>query len=200
MLYTNKGAHALSEFQKDPQLFDIYHEGFREQASHWPDNPLTIIIDWLRKKHPKAVVADIGAGDAQLARTVSNKVHSFDLISKNALVVEADMARLPLPDASIDVAIYCLSLMGTNIGEFLKECHRVLKPRGVIKIAEVRSRFEGQTDGMNTFLHVLEMSGFDVTENPSSNKMFFIMECVRADRSPQVVEDYSAKACVYKKR
>jgi len=201
MLYTNRGSHALSEFQKDPQLFDIYHEGFREQASHWPDNPLTIIINWLRKKHPRAVVADIGAGDAQLARSLpNNKVHSFDLVSKNSSVVAADMASLPLPDASVDVAVYCLSLMGTNIGDFLRECHRILKPRGVVKIAEVRSRFEGQEDGMKTFLDVLRQSGFDVTEKPSSNKMFFIMECVKSDRQPATVVDYSAKACVYKKR
>ena len=200
MLYTSKGAHALEEFQKDPQLFDIYHEGFREQASHWPDNPLTLIIQWLQRKHPRAIVADLGAGDAELARTLSNQVHSFDLVSKNNLVIAADMAKLPLLNESIDVAVYCLSLMGTNIHDFLRECYRILKPRGIVKIAEVRSRFEGQEDGMKTFLHVLKMSGFDVTEKPSSNRMFFIMECVKSDRKPEKINEYSAKACVYKKR
>ena len=34
--------------------------------------------------------------------------------------------------------------MGTNLGEFLQEAHRVLKGSGRIKIAEVRSRFEGE--------------------------------------------------------
>ena len=190
----------MEEFQKDPQLFDIYHEGFREQASHWPDNPLTLIIQWLQRKHPRAIVADLGAGDAELARTVSNQVHSFDLVSKNKLVIAADMAKLPLLDGSIDVAVYCLSLMGTNIHDFLRECYRILKPRGIVKIAEVRSRFEGQEDGMKTFLQVLKMSGFDVTEKPSSNRMFFIMECMKSDRKPAVNNEYSAKACVYKKR
>jgi ribosomal RNA-processing protein 8 len=200
MLYTSKGENSFDAFQKDPALFDIYHEGFREQASHWPDNPLMIIIDWLKKRHPKAVVADLGAGDAQLAREVPNKVHSFDLVSKNSTVTAADMANLPLPDASVDICVYCLSLMGTNIAEFLRECYRILKPKGIVKIAEVRSRFEGETDGMKTFLRVLRRSGFDVTEKPSSNKMFFIMECVKSDRTPETIDEYSAKACVYKKR
>jgi ubiquinone/menaquinone biosynthesis C-methylase UbiE len=34
--------------------------------------------------------------------------------------------------------------MGTNIGDFLKEAYRILMKGGRIKIAEIRSRFEGK--------------------------------------------------------
>lgn len=199
-LYTSRGEKSFETFQSDPKLFDIYHEGFREQASHWPDNPLTIIINWLKTKHPKAIIADLGAGDAELAESVTNKVHSFDLVSKNSRVVAADIAQLPLGDCSVDIVVFCLSLMGTNIGDFLKEAIRILKPKGIMKIAEVRSRFEGTEDGMKKFLRVLKKAGFDITEKPSSNKMFFILECVKTDRIQDISDDYSAKACVYKKR
>jgi ribosomal RNA-processing protein 8 len=203
MLYTSRGDAALDAFRKDPKLFDIYHEGFREQASKWPENPLDRIIGWIKKKHPNAIIADLGAGDARLAQSVNNTVHSFDLVSKSPLVIAADIANLPLANSSVDIVVFCLSLMGTNIADFLKEAHRILKPRGIVKIAEVRSRFEGDADGMKTFSEVIRSTGFDITEKPSSNKMFFVMECVKSDRSPkpQVVDSsYSAKACVYKKR
>lgn len=35
--------------------------------------------------------------------------------------------QVPLEDESVDVAVFCLSLMGTNIRDFLEEANRVLK-------------------------------------------------------------------------
>jgi len=70
-------------------------------------------------------------------------VHSFDLVSNgNSLITPCDMANVPLGDKSVDVGVFCLALMGTNIAEFIREAHRILRDNGVIKIAEVRSRFE----------------------------------------------------------
>jgi hypothetical protein len=40
-------------------------------------------------------------------------------------VVACNMAEVPLPDASVDVAVFSLSLMGTDYGLFLEEAHRV---------------------------------------------------------------------------
>lgn len=37
------------------------------------------------------------------------------------------MAHVPLEDASVNVAVFCLSLMGTNLRDYLLEAHRVLK-------------------------------------------------------------------------
>jgi len=53
---------------------------------------------------------------------------------------------VPLKAGTVDIVVFCLALMGTNIGEFLKEANRLLKPNGILKIAEVRSRFEGVRD------------------------------------------------------
>ena len=70
-------------------------------------------------------------------------VYSFDLVSGgNPLVTPADMSNVPLSDESIDVAVYCLALMGTNVADFVRESWRVLKFNGVLRVAEVRSRFE----------------------------------------------------------
>jgi ubiquinone/menaquinone biosynthesis C-methylase UbiE len=38
----------------------------------------------------------------------------------------------------VDIAVFCLALMGTDYPSFLEEAHRVLKPQGLLWIAEVR--------------------------------------------------------------
>lgn len=40
------------------------------------------------------VVADFGCGDCKIARSVKNKVHSFDLASTCDLVTVCDMAKV----------------------------------------------------------------------------------------------------------
>lgn len=144
-LYTSRGDEAFQLFQSDPEQFHIYHKGFREQSSAWPYNPLDGIIDWIRSEHKLSVIADMGCGDARLASSVSNKVHSFDLVASNpgVPVVACDIAHVPLQDCSVDIVVFCLSLMGTNVYDFIREAYRILRPQGLIRIAEVRSRFEG---------------------------------------------------------
>ena len=112
-------------------------------------------------------IADFGCGDAKLAEKLlaykSNqfntsgkkgnkksicpfKVNSFDLVANgNKLITPCDMANVPLKNSSIDIGVFVLALMGTNIADFIREAHRVLSPNGVLKIAEVRSRFESTT-------------------------------------------------------
>lgn len=41
----------------------------------------------------------------------------------------APCLQVPLNDASVDLAVFCLSLMGTNLADFLAEANRVLKKR-----------------------------------------------------------------------
>lgn len=76
------------------------------------------------------------------------EVHSFDLVSGgNPLVTPADMCNVPLPKESIDVGVYSLALMGTNVADFVREAWRVLKFGGCLRVAEVRSRFETASGG-----------------------------------------------------
>jgi ribosomal RNA-processing protein 8 len=89
-------------------------------------------------------VADFGCGDARLAaslRAHAATVHSFDLVARSPGVVACDMTRVPLPAGAVDVAVFCLSLMGSNYPDFLREGARVLRPGGRLLIAEIRSRF-----------------------------------------------------------
>ena len=174
-LYTTQGSLAYKEFQADPRLFDAYHDGFREQVQSWPKNPIDLIIEWIKKRGKKAIVADMGCGDAMLAKSVENKVYSFDLVSKDPIVIASDMAHVPLPDESVDVVVYCLALMGLNIADFMKEAYRILKPNGSVWIAEVRSRFEGvfeMNNDNNESNESDDYNNFNSNNNNNNNKYY----------------------------
>jgi ribosomal RNA-processing protein 8 len=39
--------------------------------------------------------------------------------------------QVPLANDTLDAAVFCLSLMGTNFMQFIREAHRTLKPKYV---------------------------------------------------------------------
>lgn len=189
-LYTEHSAKALELFGSNPEMFEDYHSGFRQQVGIWPENPVDNFIASIRtrgkvrlqsqkhafkskKKHGNAleepdmaapagkvdalprthgtcIIADLGCGDARLAQTLKSsndgqnlqlRVHSYDLHSPSPLVTKADISKLPLADGSVDVAIFCLALMGTNWITFIEEAYRILHWKGELWIAEIKSRF-----------------------------------------------------------
>lgn len=52
------------------------------------------LIRWLNKKPKSLVVADMGCGEAKIAQSVKQKVHSFDFIKLNDYVTECNMAHV----------------------------------------------------------------------------------------------------------
>lgn len=83
------------------------------------------------RKLPKKEVGDFGCGDGKIYKECKNHaVHSFDLVSREDFIVACDIANVPLADKSLDIAIYCLALMGTNWSEFIAESNRCLRTNG----------------------------------------------------------------------
>ncbi|KAJ7529140.1 hypothetical protein O6H91_15G035500 [Diphasiastrum complanatum] len=202
ILYTCSGEDALTFFKEDPASFNLYHAGYQEQISKWPQSPVEIVIDWLSKKEQSLIVADFGC-DARLARSVGNKVHSFDLVSSNPSVIACNMAQTPLSATSVDVAVFCLSLMGKNYPEYLQEAHRVLKPRGWMLVAEVKSRFDVQRGGADVekFVKALKDLGFSLMDKDDTNTMFvmFYFKKKGGAQSGSIVWP-QLKPCIYKRR
>ncbi|XP_013770114.1 ribosomal RNA-processing protein 8 [Pundamilia nyererei] len=198
VLYSTSSGEAKRMFKQDPQAFWIYHKGYTAQVQRWPANPVDAIISYIQKKPSSLVVADFGCGDCKIARSVKNKVHSFDLAATCELVTVCDMAHVPLNDASVDLAVFCLSLMGTNLADFLAEANRVLKKRGVLKIAEVASRF----DNVRNFITALSSLGFKMVSKDTENSHFYSFEFAKTGKTPENLKKVGLqlKPCLYKKR
>ena len=47
-LYTQSGDASLKMIQEDSSLFDVYHQGFREQVTRWPLVPVDVFIKMLQ--------------------------------------------------------------------------------------------------------------------------------------------------------
>ena len=265
-LYTKPSNESFERFQKNPELFEQYHEGFRTQVTNWPVNPVNVILEWIlnylskvqkskKGKKNTFVVADFGCGDAKLAKEIlaatatsdninheknikqsekksekkeknsteskSNvKVHSFDLVSGgNPLITACDMANVPLPDNCVDVAVFSLALMGTNVADFIREAHRIMRRNGKLKIAEVRSRFEstavsnfnsnkndskiqGEVDesSLTEFVNTMGKLGFVCKKMDRSNQMFVMFDFEKNGKQPEKEIKYSLRPCIYKRR
>lgn len=110
-------------------------------------------------------IADLGCGDARLAAELQAdkarlrvEVLSFDLHSPSPLVTRADVANLPLASGTVDVAVFCLALMGTNWVDFIEEAYRVLRWKGELWVAEIKSRFTAGSGGSGKGGKVVEHS------------------------------------------
>ncbi|XP_048243664.1 ribosomal RNA-processing protein 8-like isoform X2 [Haliotis rufescens] len=200
-MYTTTGTEAAQLFADDEEAFHVYHEGYRSQVSKWPIDPLDIIINEINARHktPKTVIADLGCGSARLAQSISGvKVHSFDLVSVNERVTACDMSKVPLDAGCVDVAVFCLSLMGTNLVDYLLEANRILKKGGVMMIAEVESRFQK----VGAFILKVEKLGFEIVNKDTSNKMFYLFHFkkVRGMKEAPLNSSIELDPCIYKKR
>lgn len=196
-LYTSSGSEAQQLFQNDPNAFETYHQGYQLQVKKWPVNPLDVIIKKIMKMPKTHTIADLGCGEAALSRRVPHKVRSFDLVATAPGVEACDMARTPLLSASMDVTVYCLALMGTDLTQYLLEANRVLKMGGHLLIAEVESRF----DKVEDFAKEVERLGFKLKQLDKSNKVFYFMEFTKI-RDPPVkkakLPALTLKPCLYK--
>lgn len=197
-LYTCTSSDAANLFDKDPQLFTLYHEGFREQVVQWPLNPLDHIIEYVKTLPPHAVIADFGCGEAELAKSVPHTVHSFDFVDTNEYVTPCDMSNVPLDDSSVDVGVFCLSLMGTNLIDCFLEARRVIKHKGTLKVYEIQSRIPS----VDRFVSQVESVGFKLERKDSLNKMFIDLEFkLKSKTIPRkACKEIKLKPCLYKKR
>ncbi|KAJ8368455.1 hypothetical protein SKAU_G00084830 [Synaphobranchus kaupii] len=173
-LYNSTSGEARRIFQQDPQASGIYHRGYTAQVQRWPVNPVDAIISFIKHKPASLVVADFGCGDCKIARSVKNKVHSFDLAPVCNLVTVCDMAHVPL------------------------QANRVLVMGGVLKIAEVASRFEN----VRSFIGALCNLGFKQVTKDTENSHFYSFEFVKTGKAPESFRKagLELRPCVYKKR
>jgi len=272
-LYTTSSSDSYKRFQTNPDLFEEYHRGFREQAKTWADGSAKSIqgnkgskkgqqkttpdpsprvannnpVEWIKTRiqnrysnreegyQTGVAIADFGCGDCLLHEALHKEVqpgvtakqsitvHCLDLCAPppphplSATIRACNIAQIPfLETHSIDVGVYSLALMGTDVFSILKEGSRVIKVGGRLYIAEVRSRFEDKSKAkdkknlMPRFLTLLSWLGFECVEKDCkpSNRFFVLMEFKKiAKYKGSLVKESMIEGeggfllpCIYKRR
>lgn len=168
-------------FLKKPEEWHNYHATFRATRESWPVIPNHEALKWCETR-PDLIIGDFGCGEALLAQKLKNKIYSFDHVAINESVIACDMSQVPLEDETIDVAIFSLSLMGTNYVDYLKEAKRCLKLDGWLWIAEPTSRIKD----IEQFQELLKKLGFYMIDVESKDRFTFI-KALKSEREANEV-------------
>ena len=174
---TSQSTH--QRFSKNLQAWHDYHEVYTNVREQWDVIPYQEAIKRFYG-YPDYVIGDFGCGEAFLAQELSNKIYSFDYVAVNDKVTACDMSKIPLPDETLDVAVFSLALMGINFIDYLKEAYRCLKFDGHLWIAEPTSRIKDVTQ----FKKMLENLGFDIRDNITQKGKFTFIEALKSRRTP----------------
>ncbi|KRZ82246.1 Ribosomal RNA-processing protein 8, partial [Trichinella sp. T8] len=195
MLYTSSSEEVAKLFSEDPHSFAKYHEGYELQVSKWPNTDYFGPKTW--------IVSDMGCGNAKLQSLIKQKVYSFDFVALNPNVIACDMSHVPLSDENVDVCIFSLSLMGSNIADYILESNRILRINGILIIIEILSRFQS----LRKFRKAVENFGFEFKQQNLIKNYFIWFKFVKKG-GPQktrlqrciyiYVADFATMAIVYK--
>lgn len=208
-LYSHSSKDAQSYM--DETIFDKYHTAYDEIAAKWPVKPIDEVITLMETIYPHQgngfVFADMGCGSKPLIKQHFGlaEVHSFDLVSTDKDIVKADIANVPLEKKACNCVVFCLSLMGTNVKDYILEANRILKRGGNLIIAEVSSRFEGEDENLQSFVKKLEKGyGFRLKSEKRlpPNDFFVLLQFnrVKSAEKLKTQADLFLKPCIYKPR
>jgi hypothetical protein len=166
----------------DVREWEQYHHLYREARKEWAVVPYEEFIRWAEKRSGY-VIGDFGCGEALVAKSLAgaHTVHSFDHVAVDAEVVACDISNIPMDEESLDVVLFCLSLMGTNVSDYLREAYRVLKLDGHLHIWEPTSRF----GDLGAFKASLKALGFDLLREGSEWK-FTHLHLLKSAREPSL--------------
>ncbi len=165
----------------NPEEWAQYHTFYKEARQDWTVIPYEEMINWFKKRNG-LVIGDFGCGEAELSKALSSlhTIHSFDHVAIDDSVISCDMSHVPLDDQSLDAAIFSLSLMGHNFGDYLREAYRTLKLDGHLHILERSTRFTDR----QAFIEALRTFGFDIIGVEDLWK-FTHIRGLRTDRRPE---------------
>ena len=140
---TSSSSHMNEYFRSNPDKWREYHSIREENKKEWVEDPINVIAEKLNKNRHQ-VIADLGCGMNQLKTLVNSysQWYSFDHYSDDETVIKADISDLReyLQDNSVDAAVFCMSLWGTNYMDYIKESYRYLKNGGIVYVAEPKDK------------------------------------------------------------
>jgi superfamily II DNA or RNA helicase len=178
--YASGSEATHARLAQNPEEWAHYHTMYQQLRESWPVVPYKEEIRWLSEREG-LVVGDFGCGEALIAAAVSDRhqIHSFDHVAIDHRVVACDIAHVPLEDGALDVAIFCLSLMGANFTDYVREGRRCLRLDGWLHIWEPATYF----DDLAKFCSRLGRLGFDVMA-PETEGAFVRISAARNAKKP----------------
>ena len=87
--------------------------------------------------------------------------------------VERILQRLQLPNDSLDVAVFSLSLMGKNWPDYIKEAKRCLATNGYLLIAETTKSLSA-SGRLSSLRDVIKDYGFEIYDDEQLGDFTFI--------------------------
>jgi Hypothetical methyltransferase/Probable Zinc-ribbon domain len=169
-----------------PSEWHEYHAMYARARESWEVIPAHVFARWLDEHKRSRHVADLGCGEMLLADKVTgpHEVFGFDHVAIDARVTACDIADLPVDDASMDIAVLSLALMGSNYADYLREAHRILDVGGHLWIAETASRAGDASKANQARVRAsLAGFGFSVVSVEQAGD-FLLMSATRAARAP----------------
>ncbi|MBW0476804.1 hypothetical protein O181_016519 [Austropuccinia psidii MF-1] len=225
-LYTCSGSEA-AQLLNNPddqaasthQNFAVYHQGFRNQTKSWPQNPVNVIANQLQEefktKSKTVLVADLGCGEAPLAKllckksnpqelpgAVQNKkpfhlefkVFSFDLVADSeGWVNTAECSSLvPLPGSHLDT-------LQNGMMDVVVCCLSLMGTDWVGMVLEARRvlRSHGQLKiaevasrfvNIDKFIQFIESIGFSRCNKNESNTHFILFTFKKIPKTDDVIK------------
>jgi len=159
--YMSKSEATHQRLKENPEEWAHYHTMYRELRESWTVIPYEEEIDWLSEEgRDIQIVGDFGCGEAEISKRLKDKYQFYNLdhIAIDRDVIACDLANVPLANESLQLAIFCLSLMGSNCTEYIRQAHRVLEMDGWLHIWESGHYIKN----VDAFCDDLERLGFDV--------------------------------------
>ena len=165
-----------SEITLSPGEWFEYHKARHESMKTWNEIPYEYIASKIKNKN--RVVADFGCGENMMRTFIpDNEVYSLDHIAIDDTVIACDMAHTPLADQSVDIAVFSLSLWGSNYEDYFKEAYRVLNYDGLLYIAEPTKSYDETK--RKELVSKLKNHGFTMVGDIESRGKFFYLTLIK---------------------
>lgn len=171
----SRSENTQNRLKADPSEWYYYHSLYAEKRKEWSEIPYIEIAKKI-KERPEWVVADMGCGENLLSKELTNKVHAFDYVAIDKDVIACDMSSVPLNSNEVDAVIFCLSLMGSNYIDYLKEAFRIIKPYGNLFICEPKKKIDNRIE---EFKKDIESVGFKIIEVNSQSSKFIYFQGIK---------------------
>ncbi|MFD9664334.1 zinc-ribbon domain-containing protein [Rhodococcus sp. NPDC059968] len=168
---------------EDPTEWFRYHDLYKRARQQWSVVPAIEFAGWLNRRQRPYTVADLGCGEMLLADhlTGTHTVLPFDHVAIDDRVTACDIAALPVDDASVDVAVLSLALMGKNHTDYVREAHRILPVDGQLWLSEPTSHIGADELRLE---QVFADYGFDVL-SVDVREQFTFVRAIKGEQVPR---------------